>query len=71
MKKFSTNSKSIIREIITIIIPIIPAVKVLFKEFAPNDASTVLDDISSKFVGNAPELISSTSVVASSLVKFP
>ena len=35
---------------------------VLFKLDSPNDASTVLDEISVKFVGNAPELINSTTV---------
>ena len=55
----------------TIIIPNTPAVKVLFKLDAPNSASTVLDDISSNFVGNAPELINSTKFLASSSVKFP
>ena len=43
----------------------------LFREFSPKDASTVLDDISFKFVGKAPEFINSTRVVASSFVKFP
>ena len=51
--------------------PITPAVNVLLRAFCPNDASTVLDDISSRFVGNAPELINSTNEVASSFVKLP
>ena len=34
-------------------------------------ASTVRDDISLNFVGSDPELISSTSEVASSVVKLP
>ena len=37
----------------------------------PNDASTVLDDISSRLVGRAPELINSTNEVASSFVNLP
>ena len=53
------------------IIPITPALSVLFKESAPKDASTVLDDISFNLVGSAPELINSTNVVTSSLVKLP
>ena len=58
-------------KIITQIIPITPAVKVLSSESAPNEASTVLDDISFNFVGKAPELISSTKEVTSSFVKLP
>ena len=57
--------------IITKIIPIIPAVRVLFRESAPKDASTVRDDISVSLVGRAPEFINSTNFVASSLVKLP
>ena len=52
-------------------IPITPAKSVLFKAFSPNDASTVLEDISSNLVGIAPELINSTNLVADSLVKLP
>ena len=56
---------------ITQIIPIRPATKVLFRESAPKAASTVLDDISFNLVGNAPEFISSTNDVTSSLVNEP
>ena len=34
-------------------IPIIPAVRVLFKESAPKEASTVREDISFNLVGRA------------------
>ena len=44
---------------------------VLSRLLAPNDASTVRDDISVNFVGKAPEFINSTRLVASSSVKFP
>ena len=57
--------------IITSIIPIRPEINVLFKEFSPNEASTVLEDNSTICVGNAPELIKSVNFLASSLVKLP
>ena len=50
----------IVIKIMTRAIPIIPAIKVLFRESLPKDASTVLDEISVNLVGNAPELINST-----------
>ena len=56
---------------ITIPIPITPALIVLFRLLAPNDASTVRDDISVNLVGRAPEFINSTKLLASSLVKLP
>ena len=45
------------------IIPITPAVSVLFKLDSPKSASTVLEEISSNFVGKAPEFINSTKFV--------
>ena len=52
-------------------IPTIPAVNVLFNEFVPKLAATVLDDISSNLVDKLPELINSTKVFTSSCVKLP
>ena len=58
-------------KIITRARPIIPAKRVLSRESFPNEASTVLEDISVNLVGRAPELINSTNFVASSLLKDP
>ncbi len=57
--------------IITSAIPTIPAKNVLSNELAPNDAPTVLEDISSNLVGKFPELIKSTNFLTSSVVKLP
>ena len=51
--------------------PIIPALAVNSNESAPNDASTVLDDISVNLVGRLPELIKVTKFSTSSSVKLP
>ena len=54
-----------------IVIPIIPANKVFCKEFSPKAAVTILDESSFNLVGKDPELINSTYVETSSLVKLP
>ena len=52
-------------------IPINPALAVSSNEFSPNEAETVLDEISLNLVGKEPELIKLTNSSTSSNVKLP
>ena len=49
----------------------IPAIKVVWSVWSPNDAPTVFDDISVNLLGNEPLLIKSTKLLTSSAVKSP